>query len=622
MYENESYFTGNIQNTDAVQDTGTVQDTDVVQDTDTVQSTDAVQDTHTVQSTDTVQDIGSVQGTDTVQDHGTVQNTGNTQYAGAVQNTGNAQYAGTVQNAGNTQYAGAVQNAGNAQYAGAVQNTGNRQYTGAAQNTSNTQYARNAHYAGGPQYTGNMQDANRGQYTGAVHSANNPFNAGQPYGTYNTNDTHNNIFDESNNQQSKKRDKKQKPPKTQKSGFGKKVLVSIGLGLFFGLFAGIGFYAVQQGTELLKKTSDTAVMSTPEETNAPEETDSGIKLITPQNVTVIESDVSDVVEEVMPAMVSIINNYTVTGQFWGHVYSEQENSSGSGIIVGETESELLIVSNNHVVQGADQLLITFIDGSEAEAHIKGLDADMDLAVIAVPLEELSDETRNNISIATLGDSDELKLGLPVIAIGNALGYGQSVTTGIVSALDREITFDDGSTGKFIQTDAAINPGNSGGALLNVNGEVIGINSSKIGGSVIEGMGYAIPITSASPIISDLMERQTRKDKVDAENAGYIGISYNAQQKITEEIAESFNMPQGIFVAAVEEGSPAEQVGIIPRDIITHFDGSRITTFEELQEILQYYAAGDTTEITIMRLENGEYVPYELEITLGKRPAGQ
>lgn len=446
------------------------------------------------------------------------------------------------------------------------------------------------------------------------------------YSGYSTYQTGNNTVNGSDNNQQYSNQQysneqyhkeEKKPPK---SGFMQKLLLSISLGLFFGLFAGVGFYAVQQGTGLLnKQDGNTTVMSTSEATANSQESQSGIKLTNTNNITVIESDVSEVVDEVMPAMVSIINKYTTTGQFWGQTYSQEENSSGSGIIVAETDTELLIVSNNHVVEGADQLFVTFIDGTEAEAHIKGLDADMDLAVIAVSLESLSEETKNNISIATLGDSDSLKLGTPVIAIGNALGYGQSVTTGIVSALDREITFDDGSTGSFIQTDAAINPGNSGGALLNVNGEVIGINSSKIGGSVVEGMGYAIPITSASPIIADLMERQTRTEKVDAENAGYIGITL---QEVTSQISQMYNMPQGIYVISVEEGSAAQAAGIMNGDIITKFDGSKITSYAELQSILQYYAAGTTADITVMRPENGQYVQYDFEITLGSRPTGR
>ena len=280
--------------------------------------------------------------------------------------------------------------------------------------------------------------------------------------------------------------------------------------------------------------------------------------------------------------------------------------------------KLLIVSNNHVVESADTLTVTFIDGSEAQAQVKGLDSDMDLAVIAVSLNDLSDDTKNAITVATLGSSDDLKLGEPVIAIGNALGYGQSVTNGIVSALNREITLENGSTGTFIQTNAAINPGNSGGALLNMNGEVIGINSNKIGGTAVEGMGYAIPITSASPIIADLMERQTRT-KVAEDEVGYIGISL---QEVTSQISQMYNMPEGIYVVSVEEGSAAANAGIMKGDIITKFDGSSISSYSDLQKTLQYYAVGDSVTVTVQRPQNGEYVSIELNLTLGSRPASQ
>lgn len=405
--------------------------------------------------------------------------------------------------------------------------------------------------------------------------------------------------------------KKKKPGKA--GAFFKKALLSISLGLFFGLFAGIGFYAVQEAVGVLY----------PEPEKTEEVTDviasnpiaEGMQLNNTSNITVVQSNVVEVAEEVMPAMVSIINKYTVTSRFWGQTYSEEAASSGSGIIVGKTDTELLIVSNNHVVEDAETLEITFIDGMVAEAHIKGLDSDMDLAVVAVDLNSVSEETMSAITVATLGNSDDLQLGEPVIAIGNALGYGQSVTDGIVSALNREITMEDGSTGIFIQTNAAINPGNSGGALLNVNGEVIGINTSKIGGTAIEGMGYAIPITSASPIIADLMERQTR-NKVAEGEMGYMGISL---QEVTAQIAAMYNWPQGIYVLSVEEGSAAQAAGIIAGDIITKFDGERITSYEELQNILQYFAAGDSTDLTVMRPERGQYVEYTLDITLGERP---
>mgnify|MGYP001699333969 FL=1 len=404
-------------------------------------------------------------------------------------------------------------------------------------------------------------------------------------------------------------------------GYFRKAVVSVSLGLFFGLFAGIGFYAVQQGTGMLKTGTDTAVVDEVTSEAATESSQSTPQLAT--NVTYVESDVSDVVEKVMPAMVSIVNNFTETANVFGQQYTQEEAASGSGIIVGKTDDELLIVSNNHVVESADTLTVTFIDGSEAQAQVKGLDSDMDLAVIAVSLNDLSDDTKNAITVATLGSSDDLKLGEPVIAIGNALGYGQSVTNGIVSALNREITLENGSTGlengstgTFIQTNAAINPGNSGGALLNMNGEVIGINSNKIGGTAVEGMGYAIPITSASPIIADLMERQTRT-KVAEDEVGYIGISL---QEVTSQISQMYNMPEGIYVVSVEEGSAAANAGIMKGDIITKFDGSSISSYSDLQKMLQYYAAGDSVTITVQRPQNGEYVSIELNLTLGSRPA--
>lgn len=412
------------------------------------------------------------------------------------------------------------------------------------------------------------------------------------------------------------------PKKTKKhGGYFRKAMVSVSLGLFFGLFAGIGFYAVQQGTGMLKTGTDTAVVGEVASEAATESSQSTPQLAT--NVTYVESDVSDVVEKVMPAMVSIVNNFTETANVFGQQYTQEEAASGSGIIVGKTDDELLIVSNNHVVESADTLNVTFIDGSEAQAQVKGLDSDMDLAVIAVSLNDLSDDTKNAITVATLGSSDDLKLGEPVIAIGNALGYGQSVTNGIVSALNREITLENGSTGlengstgTFIQTNAAINPGNSGGALLNMNGEVIGINSNKIGGTAVEGMGYAIPITSASPIIADLMERQTRT-KVAEDEVGYIGISL---QEVTSQISQMYNMPEGIYVVSVEEGSAAANAGIMKGDIITKFDGSSISSYSDLQKMLQYYAAGDSVTITVQRPQNGEYVSVELNLTLGSRPA--
>lgn len=428
------------------------------------------------------------------------------------------------------------------------------------------------------------------------------------YSTYNTGST------VAGSQPNPKKGREKKHRAGKAAGFGKKALLSVSLGLCFGLFAGLGFYAVQQATGM-NHTDSTAIEASTTASTATDDSNTGVKLASTNNITVVESDISNVVDQVMPAMVSIVNNYTQTSSFFGQTYTQDQAASGSGIIVSETDSELLIVTNHHVVADATTLQVTFIDGSEAEAKIKGMDSDMDLAVIAVPLDSLSDDTKNAITVATLGDSDNLKLGEPVIAIGNALGYGQSVTNGIVSALNREITLEDGSTGTFIQTNAAINPGNSGGALLNINGEVIGINSNKIGGTTVEGMGYAIPISSASPIIADLMEHQTREKVADGQT-GYLGISL---QEVNSQISQMYDMPQGICVMSVEEGSAAQAAGIMKKDIITKFDGEKISSYSDLQNVLQYYAAGDTVKITVMRPENGEYVSHELEITLGSRP---
>lgn len=326
-------------------------------------------------------------------------------------------------------------------------------------------------------------------------------------------------------------------------------------------------------------------------------------------------DVSAVVDTVMPAMVSIVNNYTETiNSFFGQTYTREGASSGSGIIIGENESELLIATNNHVVSDSNAIEITFIDGTTAQAYLKGAQADMDLAVVSVALDSLTAETKSAIAIASLGDSDSLKLGEPVIAIGNALGYGQSVTTGVVSAVNRQINTEEG-VGTFIQTDAAINPGNSGGALLNLQGQVIGINSNKIGGSTIEGMGYAIPINAAQPIISDLSLKST-KMKVEESKRGYIAISL---QEVTESISQMFGMPQGVFVAEIQAGSPAAASDMQVKDIIVKFDDMDITSNADLQNAMQYYEAGTTVTIEVMRQQNdGLYASVTFELTLGAK----
>lgn len=332
-----------------------------------------------------------------------------------------------------------------------------------------------------------------------------------------------------------------------------------------------------------------------------------------QSASAVVTDVTQVVEAVMPACVSITNNFTQTVQdFWGQIYSQDETASGSGIIIGENEQELLIVTNNHVVDSTEQLYVQFIDGETVEAQVKGTDASADLAVIAVKLDTIADSTKQEICIAKMGDSDSLKIGEPAIAIGNALGYGQSVTTGVISALNRKIESSNSEEGtSLIQTDAAINPGNSGGALLNMRGEVIGINSNKIGGSSIEGMGYAIPISTARPIIEDLMERQTRT-KYSEEERGYLGISCI---NVTSDLSENFSMPQGIFVAQVYPGTGAEAAGLVRGNIVVAFDGVTVQSQEELTKQMQYYKAGESVEITIMVNSANGYQQKNVTVTL-------
>ena len=350
-----------------------------------------------------------------------------------------------------------------------------------------------------------------------------------------------------------------------------------------------------------------------DKTSESSDSDSSISTTTVSETSLgVVTDVTAVVEEVMPAMVMIHNNYTASASYFGYVQTEEATASGSGFIVGENDTELLIATNYHVIEGADSLEVIFADDSTVEAVVKGTDSDKDLAVIAVMLEDISSDTKDTIKIATLGDSNSLKLGEPAIAIGNALGYGQSVTTGVISAVNREIEVEEGVTGTFIQTDAAINPGNSGGALINLKGEVIGINSNKLGGQYVDDMGYAIPISDAQPIIDKLMNEET-KIKVSDEDRGYIGIS---GVSVTAEVEAAYGIPRGVYVAEVSRDGGAEAAGIEKGDVITEFDGEEITSMDDLQTRLQFYAAGTTVSIKVMRQNGVEYVEEQYDVTLG------
>ena len=393
----------------------------------------------------------------------------------------------------------------------------------------------------------------------------------------------------------------------------RKLAVGAGVGLCFGIFAGAGFYGVQSVVGLVGGGGEPAVTAeTPVE--KADTAAAGSVTAVSNSVTTVTTDVTGVVKNVMPAVVSITNSYTEQSNFFGQTLESQNQASGSGIIVGENDTELLVVTNQHVIADADALSVQFIDGEQVEAQVKGYDSDKDLAVIAIPLEKVESSTKNSIVVATLGDSDALTVGEPAIAIGNALGYGQSVTTGVISALDREIEGTNNGN-KLIQTDAAINPGNSGGALLNVKGEVIGINSNKIGGSVVEGMGYAIPISSAKPIIEDLMSKTTKGEKVAEGEKSYLGIS---GVNVTEEVSQMYGMPKGVYVGQVYEGTAAQKAGLVKGDIITKFDGSSVSSMEELQSMMEYYAAGTEVEITIQQGSPNGYQEKKVTVTLGSR----
>ena len=393
-----------------------------------------------------------------------------------------------------------------------------------------------------------------------------------------------------------------KAPKPKK-GYAKKVALVVGAAVLFGAVGGVTMQGTSYLTgKLLGKNTKSTVGTTKTVSNA--------KLTT--STSTVTSDVSDIVENTLPSIVSITNMSVQEVQnFFGGISQQESESAGSGIIISQNDSELLVVTNNHVVEGSDTLTVTFNDGNSVEAQIKGTDSARDLAVVAVPLDKISDDTMNAIKVATLGDSDSLKVGEPAIAIGNALGYGQSVTTGIVSATGRTI---DGFDGEYIQTDAAINPGNSGGALLNANGEVIGINSAKINSSAVEGMGFAIPISDASDVIQNLMNKETRS-KVSDEERGYLGIK---GYDVSEEGAQMYNMPTGVYVKEVMSGGGSEKAGLTKGSIITGFEGSSISGMSSLQEQLQYYKAGEEVTLTVQIPDkNGEYTEKDITVTLGK-----
>lgn len=412
-----------------------------------------------------------------------------------------------------------------------------------------------------------------------------------------------------------KKQKKQKSGK-RKRGLLKKGSAFIASAAVFGLVAGVCFQAVSGMQETGGKVqleainekdgSTTGGLTLGDTTGNAEVVQTGTDLVT-------MADLSGVVKNVQPAIVAI-NCSAVQTQydFFGRGYQQEISGSGSGIIIGQSDKEIFIATNNHVVDGASSIQIVFADDSAASATVKGTEPSSDLAVVAVRIQDLSEETMKSIKIATLGNSDQVEVGEMVIAIGNALGFGQSSTFGWISALDREVTVD-GITLHLLQTDAAINPGNSGGALLNVRGEVIGINSVKYTDTDVEGIGYAIPISDAIPILNDLMNREVLEEG----EQGYLGII--GGKEITNDFSSSFSIPVGVYIYQIEAGSPAEQAGLHQGDIITGIKGRTVETMEELRTVLTYTKAGTTVDLTVMVLEQGSYVEKTVSVTLGNRP---
>ncbi|MDC7291356.1 trypsin-like peptidase domain-containing protein [Blautia schinkii] len=425
-----------------------------------------------------------------------------------------------------------------------------------------------------------------------------------------------------------------------KNSFGRKAGTTVALAVIFGLVAGIVF----QGVNIVSRTylgtdqqSQIGMTNTiPDTTSQGSSTDGSDT----NNLLVQSGSVAGVAQAAMPSVVAITTvSIQQINSFFGF-YGRREyptTGTGSGIIVGENDSELLIATNNHVVEDATTLSVCFIgdDVISAEeetqnlaatsdgdinvedavtAKIKGTDEDNDLAVVAVMKSDIPEDTMSQIKIAQIGSSDSLVVGEQVVAIGNALGYGQSVTSGWISALNRSLSMEDGVNAELIQTDAAINPGNSGGALLNMRGELIGINSAKYADNAVEGMGYAIPISKAKPILEDLMNRKSR-DKVEEGQAAYLGVKMS---DLSVEAIQMYNMPAGAFVTEVMSGDPAEAAGIHKGDIIVKMDGQKVSGREDLLDKLAYYAAGETVTFVVARAGNGGYTETSVEVTLGAR----
>lgn len=416
--------------------------------------------------------------------------------------------------------------------------------------------------------------------------------------TYNNENYYGNIPPEPD----KRRRQRKNGSKNNKNGMGKKAAKLVASAAVFGLVAGACFVGVSVAKDKLYPSTADRIETTSGTTSAKSETSSS-------GSSSSSSNVASVVNEVMPSVVSITSTIQ-SSNYYGFGTQESEGA-GSGFIVAKTKDNLMIATNNHVVSDATSLTVGFADDTTAKATVVGTDSSADLAVISVKIKDIKDSTASKIKVATLGSSDDLKVGEEVVAIGNALGYGQSVTTGVVSAKNREVSLTDG-TMNLLQTDAAINPGNSGGVLINMDGQVVGINNAKLEDTSVEGMGYAIPITTAKTILTDLMNASS----VSTKDAAFLGV---VGRDINESYSSALGIPSGIYVSQVVSGSPAEKAGISAGDVITKFEGNNVSTMSGLKEKLALKKANTKVKITFKRAnQSGTYEEKTVTVTLGKK----
>ena len=505
----------------------------------------------------------------------------------ASQQTQNVQDA---QSAQNNQTAGVHGSAQNAQTAGAQSSSQNAQTVG-TQNASYSGFQRNVN---GMEAWYDSQRMNQGYQNQAGNPMNN-MGTGKP--------------SDNNMRQKKAKDKK---PKNRKSGFGKKAAGVVAAAVVFGLVAGVVFQGVRYGSDkLLGKDSQTTTEQSAEgstENNAPQ-----LKQASSDTTSTVY-DVSTVAKKVMPSIVSITGTYVTTYDYWFNSYQQESTGAGSGIIIGKDDQYLYLATNYHVVQNAKSLSVTFVDDKSADAVVKGYVENNDIAVVTVKLSDISDDTLNEIKEIQVGSSDDLAVGDPCVAIGNALGYGQSVTVGYISALNREISASD-ETVKVLQTDAAINPGNSGGALVNMQGELIGINTAKYSDTSVEGMGYALPISDVQDIINDLIAGKNVSNDGTTSGQAYLGIS---AETITSQYAQLLNMPEGVYISSVEQGSAAEECGLQSGDIICSLDGEDIADMETFHDKIVACNPGDKVTIVYYRNNNGNYEKQTATATLKEK----